>query len=337
MRVRKKQYLILAILISSLFFLIILSKNFIYEEDNKVYRISVIIRGKNSESWMITKEGIDQAALDMNVDISFITLSEENNLEEQEKLIKREIDDGVDALIIAPVDSEKMSNAIKSAKEKVPVVLIDSTIQGMKQIPYVSCDNYLLGKSLADEVIRSGNYRKNIAIINSDTSYSSIGDRYRGFEEVIKESKNKYELWDISGDTINGYRKNIAIINSDTSYSSIGDRYRGFEEVIKESKNKYELWDISGDTINGTEYIPKMVKEKNIDILVALEPSTLEVLAQAKKELILGYEEANNIEIYGVGSTSKIIALLEEHVINSIIVQNEFNVGYLCVQVVLVR
>lgn len=285
MRVRKKQYLILAILISSLFFLIILSKNFIYEEDNKVYRISVIIRGKNSESWMITKEGIDQAALDMNVDISFITLSEENNLEEQEKLIKREIDDGVDALIIAPVDSEKMSNAIKSAKEKVPVVLIDSTIQGMKQIPYVSCDNYLLGKSLADEVIRSGNYRKNIAIINSDTSYSSIGDRYRGFEEVIKESKNKYELWDISG-----------------------------------------------DTINGTEYIQKMVKEKNIDILVALEPSTLEVLAQAKKELILGYEEANNIEIYGVGSTSKIIALLEEHVINSIIVQNEFNVGYLCVQ-----
>ena len=285
MRVRKKQYLILAILISSLFFLIILSKNFIYEEDNKVYRISVIIRGKNSESWMITKEGIDQAALDMNVDISFITLSEENNLEEQEKLIKREIDDGVDALIIAPVDSEKMSNAIKSAKEKVPVVLIDSTIQGMKQIPYVSCDNYLLGKSLADEVIRSGNYRKNIAIINSDTSYSSIGDRYRGFEEVIKESKNKYELWDISG-----------------------------------------------DTINGTEYIQKMVKEKNIDIIVALEPSTLEVLAQAKKELILGYEEANNIEIYGVGSTSKIIALLEEHVINSIIVQNEFNVGYLCVQ-----
>ena len=285
MRVRKKQYLILAILISSLFFLIILSKNFIYEEDNRIYKISVIIRGKNSESWMITKEGIDQAALDMNVDISFITLSEENNLEEQEKLIKREIDDGVDALIIAPVDSEKMSNAIKSAKEKVPVVLIDSTIQGMKQIPYVSCDNYLLGKSLADEVIRSGNYRKNIAIINSDTSYSSIGDRYRGFEEVIKESKNKYELWDISG-----------------------------------------------DTINGTEYIQKMVKEKDIDILVALEPSTLEVLAQAKKELILGYEEANNIEIYGVGSTSKIIALLEEHVINSIIVQNEFNVGYLCVQ-----
>lgn len=285
MRVRKKQFLILAILTSSLFFLIILSKNFIYEGDNKVYRISVIIRGKNSESWMITKEGIDQAALDMNVDISFITLSEENNLEEQENLIKREIDDGVDALIIAPVDSENMSDTIKSAKEKVPVVLIDSTIQGINQIPYVSCDNYLLGKSLADEVIRSGNYRKNIAIINSDTSYSSIRDRYRGFEEVIKESKNKYELWDISS-----------------------------------------------DTINGIEYSKKMIKERNIDILVALEPSTLEILAQAKKELSLEYEDVSDIEIYGVGSTSKIIALLEERVINSIIVQNEFNVGYLCLQ-----
>lgn len=285
MRVKKKQYVILAILISSLFFLIILSKNFIYEEDNRIYKISVIIRGKNSESWMITKEGIYQAAFDMNVDISFITLSEENNLEEQEELIKREIDNGVDALIIAPVDSEKMLDTIKNAKEKVPVVLIESTIQDIKNIPYVSCDNYLLGKSLADEVIRSGNYRKNIAIINSDTSYSSVRERYRGFEEVIKESKNRCELWDISG-----------------------------------------------EDINSIEYSKKKIKEKNIDILVALEPSTLEILAKAKNELSLEYEEANDIEIYGVGSTSKVIALLEENIINSIIVQNEFNVGYLCVQ-----
>ena len=44
MRSRKKQYLILFVLILSLFFLIMLSKNFIYGEDNKIYKISVIIR-----------------------------------------------------------------------------------------------------------------------------------------------------------------------------------------------------------------------------------------------------------------------------------------------------
>lgn len=285
MRSRKKQYLILFVLILSLFFLIMLSKNFIYGEDNKIYKISVIIRGKSSESWMITKEGIDQAASDMNVDVSFITLSEENNLDEQEQLIKREIDDGIDALIVVPVDYEKMSSSIKSAKEKVPVVLIESTVKNIGKIPYVSCDNYELGKSLAEEIIKAGNYRNNIAIFNSETSYSSVKERCKGFEEVIKESKNNYELWDTSS-----------------------------------------------DVLEGIEYVKKRVKENNIDIVVALEPSTLEILAQAKKELTLENEEFNKIEIYGVGSTNKIIALLEENIINSTIVQNEFNVGYLGVQ-----
>lgn len=285
MKGRKKQYLILFILILILFSLIILSKDLIYGEDNTIYKISVIIRGKNSESWMITKEGIYQAASDMNVDINFITLSEDNNLDEQNRLIKREIDAGVDALVIAPVDSEKMSDTIESIKEKVSVVLIESTIQDLNKVPYVSCNNYLLGKMLAEEIIRSGNYREKIAVINSSTSYNSVRERYRGFEDGIKESKNSYELVDINGEGI---------------------------ESIETSK--------------------KIIKDKNIDVVVTLEPSILEIFGQAKKELIEKYDKANDIEIYGVGSTSKIISLLEEDIINSIMVQNEFNVGYLGVQ-----
>lgn len=285
MKGRKKHYLILFILISNLFFLFMISKSFIYEDYNDVYKVSVIIKGKNSESWMIIKEGIDQAAFDMNLDINFITLSEDNNLEEQENLIKREVDDGMDALIIAPVDYVKMTDVIKEVKEKVPVVLIESTIQNVKNTPYVSCDNYLLGRSLAEEVIRSGNYRKNIVILNSDTSYSSVQERYRGFEEEIKKSKNNYELWEIND-----------------------------------------------DGVDGIEYSKNLIKDKDVDVLVALEPSKLEMLAQAKKELSLEYDKVNNIEIYGVGSTSKVISLLEENIINSIVVQNEFNIGYLGVQ-----
>lgn len=282
---RKKHYLILTILLTSLFFLLILSKNFIYEDENIVYKISVIIRGKNSESWMITKEGIDQAASDMNIDISFITLSQENNIEEQEQLIKREIDDGTDALIISPAHYTMMSDVIKSAKEKVPVVLIESTIDSVKSIPYISCDNYELGRSLAEEMIQAGNYRKNIAVVNSNIGCSSVKERYNGFMDVIKESKNNCELWNID----------------------IEDQ-------------------------NAVESSKKIMKEKNIDVFVTLEPSTLEIFAQGKKELFSEYGSSIKTEIYGVGSTSKIIALLEDGIINSTIVQNEFNIGYLGVQ-----
>ena len=43
-------------------------------------------------------------------------------------------------------------------------------------------------------------------------------------------------------------------------------------------------------------------------------------------------KEKTSVEIYGTGSTSKIISLLEDKVINATAMQNEFNVGYLGVK-----
>lgn len=284
MRKRKKYGLIIFLLIT-FSILVFIAKEFLYEEENKIYKISVIIRGKSSESWMITKEGIDQAATDMNVDISFIALSDENSLYEQKELVKREVDDGADAIIISPTDYEKMDETIKNVIEKIPVVLMESTIKSGENIPYISCDNYEIGRSLAEEMIQSGNYRKNIAVVDSSSECSSIRERYNGFIDVINESKNNYVLWNID-------------FNDEGVYESI----------------------------------KKLIEEKNVDVIVALEPSALEVIAQGKKELISQFKEDIFAEIYGVGSTSKIIALLEEGIIKSIIVQNDFNVGYLSVQ-----
>lgn len=61
------------------------------EKVPEVYDVSLIVRGKTGEQWESIKQGADQAASEMNVDLSFITLSEENNLPEQISLIQRRI------------------------------------------------------------------------------------------------------------------------------------------------------------------------------------------------------------------------------------------------------
>ena len=53
----------------------------------------------------------------------------------------------------------------------------------------------------------------------------------------------------------------------------------------------------------------------------------MEELAQIKKEKKL------EIELYGMGRTNKILSYLEEDIINSVAVQNEFNLGYLGVKI----
>lgn len=280
---KKKRKMIIFLVLILIFSFFPLFTDILWVEKNKeIYNISVIIRGGNTESWAIMKQGIDQAALEMNAEIRFITLSEENSVDEQTELINREINNGTDTILISPVDYEKMVEPIEMAMSKVPVVLIESTINSKKNLAYISCNNYEMGVSLAEEVIQNGNTKSKISIIASNLECSSINERYNGFKDTINKTNNTYSLLELYVDEKVAYNKIMSLLEKNTS-----------------------------------------------DVIIAFDAETLEIIAETKKDL---NRTNSDIEVYGIGSTSKIISLLEEKIINSIGVQNEFNIGYLGVK-----
>ena len=254
--------------------------------EKKTYNISIIARGKNSESLMITKKGIDQAALEMNLNISVITLSEENKVLEQTKLIEQEIENKADAIIIDPVDYEKMTEPIENAIKKVPVILIESTVNSKLISPSISCDNYKLGVSLGEEMIEMGNVKANIVIVKNNLDCSSIKDRYDGFMSVMKGTENTFIDWEFSGE---------------------------------EQQNYY--FQAKG-----------LLEDNDVDAIVIFDTGMLEMVAQEKKDLRRINKEKIFAEIYGTGSTSKILSFIEDKVISATAIQNEYNVGYLGVE-----
>jgi len=283
---RKKQISIILFLLVVLSFWLLLSDTLLSEKDKKIYNISIITRGITSESLTITKEGIDQAASEVNANISFITLSEENSVEEQKELITREIKNKADAIIISPVDYEKMAEPIENAMKKVPVILIESTVKSEQVLSNISCDNYKLGVSLAEEMVQMGNTRSNIAIVKNNLECSSIKERYDGFMSVMKNTENTCTFWGISED------KQVTYYNQ----------------------------------------VKKLLKDNDVDAVVTFDAGILESVAQAKKDLSIVNTEKTFVEVYGTGSTSKIISFLEDKVINATAMQNEFNIGYLGVK-----
>ena len=286
MKKKKKQTFIILLLLVILSFLLLLNDTLGHENDKRTYNISIITTGKNSESLMIMKQGIDQAASEMNVDISFVTLSEDNNAVEQTELITREIKNKADAIIISPVDYEKMAEPIESAMKIVPIILIESTVKSHNALQSISCDNYKLGVSLGEEMIRNGKTNSDVAIIKNNLENSSVKERYDGFMSVMKNTKNKCVFWEFSGDT----------------------------QLIYHNEAKAFL-----------EY-------NDIDAVVTFDSDILEGFAQAKKDLSSVNKEKKSIQIYGTGSTSKIISFLEDKVISATAIQNEFNIGYLAVK-----
>lgn len=286
MKKKRKQTVVILLVLVVLSFLLLLNDTLGNEKDKRIYNISIITTGRNSEGLMIMKQGIDQAASEMNVDISFVTLSEDNSALEQTELIAREIKNKVDAIIISPVDYEKMAEPIESAMKKIPVILIESTVKSEHVLSSISCNNYKLGVSLAEEMKSNGNIDGNIAIVKNNLECSSVKERYDGFMSVMNETKSDYVFWEISSD----------------------------KQVIYKNEAK------------------KLLEENDVDAVVTFDSGILEGVAQAKRDLSSINKDKNSIEIYGTGSTSKIISFLEDEVINATAIQNEFNVGYLGVK-----
>ena len=192
---KKINFIVLLVLLFISF--ILLFCDLFFRDKNNTYQISVISSGKSDESFMILKEGAEQAALEMNANIRFLFLSKDNNEEEQIELIKRESQNEVDALLINPIESQNVIDALEYAKNKIPVVLIQSFIDIKSGINRVMCDEYQLGKSLAEEALNNISKNQNIMIITSDNNSTSYYERYNGILDVLDESNHKYFIANI--------------------------------------------------------------------------------------------------------------------------------------------
>ncbi len=169
------------------------------------YEISVITRGENTENWTTVRQGIDQAAKDLNCEISFVTLSNQNNVEEQISLIQREIANGANALVIAPVNSKDLEEPVEKAMKSVPVVTMQSTVDTIKDLSYVSSDNFQLGRALAEKLTENAPNTQKIIILRNSMDCSNIHQRYLGVFDVLSKTKNRVEYWDIPDDPQEAY------------------------------------------------------------------------------------------------------------------------------------
>lgn len=243
MRIKKKLVFFI------LFIMVLASSLLLLKEGGKkevvIYDIAVIIRGRNSEEWNVMKAGMEQASLEMNVNLRFITLLEENSVEEQEDYLKREITSGTDAIVISPANYTELSPMIESINKKIPIVLFESTIDTKQNIPYISCDNYKLGQSLAEEVVRNGNTRNKIVIAKSDLNCSSINERYNGFIDEINNSKNTYDVVEFPKDASKLYSKVRNIIEENKV-----DVLVAFEPSVLEELGRAKKYIINNTNVN---------------------------------------------------------------------------------------
>ena len=109
--------------------------------------------------------------------------------------IQEMIDKGISAIILSPVDWEKITPSLQALKEAgVRIINVDTQVREMEYVDaYIGSDNYSAGYICGEDLIEKCPEGGKIAILECPTQ-NSINDRITGFEEAISKAEKGFEV-----------------------------------------------------------------------------------------------------------------------------------------------
>ena len=155
----------------------------------KVY-IPVISKGFQHQFWQAVKQGAEQAAKELNVEITFEGPESEAMVDKQVEMFQTALDKKPAAICLAAVDSKAFQPLLEKAKAaKIPVVGFDSGVDSDIPVTTASTDNIAAAALAADKMVELIGGKGEVAVIAHDQTSRTGIDRVAGFVDQIK---NKY-------------------------------------------------------------------------------------------------------------------------------------------------
>ena len=155
-------------------------------------QIAVIPKGTTHEFWKAIHEGAKRAADEFDVDIIWKGPLKENDRAEQIKVVEQFTAQGIDGIVLAPLDSRALVRPVAGAGERgIPVVIFDSALEGTAPDDFrsfVATDNLEGGRLGARELVRLIGGAGKVVMMRYQVGSASTADRERGFLEVLAAS-----------------------------------------------------------------------------------------------------------------------------------------------------
>ena len=161
--------------------------------------LSVIIREQDSSFWTNARMGMEQAAGELGAELRFLTLSTANDGREQWELLLREIEQGADALVVAPADPAVLEKDLAELEGDVPVVTLESPLEGADLS--VAASNGEIGTGLAQAALED---RKGGRVLLLDTAprCTAVAQRLAAARDLLTEAGVETQVETIPVDSL---------------------------------------------------------------------------------------------------------------------------------------
>ena len=227
----------IALIVLMLLYLISSTDLFYKERENRTYKVSVILNETNSVIFENIKKGMKQVDKEKATEISIVTLYEPDNALHQMELMKKEIENGAEAIILFPVDTTYTESYLKEKAYNIPIIsmnaclpndIVDAWIHSSDQESIEQLSKKIIEKNLkyiytVIPQIEKENINRRVDLLKTLLEKSNIHLKkiyYTNIEDIDKIMK-----------PLNQTKESIGVIALDPmTFDSIMHTYREWED-----------------------------------------------------------------------------------------------------------
>src|SRR5258705_3261050 len=200
-------------------------------DGKKKLTIAVIPKGTSHEFWksihaVSLKAAKELSAQGTEVEVIWKGPLREDDREQQIQVVEGFTSQGVNGIVLAPLDNRALVRPVEEAKRAgVPTVIIDSGLESTAIEIFVATDNRKGGMLAADRMGQLLNGKGKVLMLRYQEGSASTQDREDGFVEQTKKSFPGIEL--ISADQYAEATRDTAKRASDNLLNRYGDEVQG--------------------------------------------------------------------------------------------------------------
>src|SRR6267142_688443 len=197
----------------------------------KKFTVAVIPKGTTHEFWKSIHAGANKAASEFTsqgteVELNWKGPLREDDREQQIQVVEGFSSQGVNGIVLAPLDSRALVRPVEEAKRAgVPTVIIDSGLESTEIVSFVATDNRKGGMLAADRMGQLLRGKGKVLLLRYQEGSASTEEREAGFIQRLKEQYPGITL--ISSDQYAGPTRDTAKRASENLINRYGDDLQG--------------------------------------------------------------------------------------------------------------
>lgn len=265
------------------------------EKDTAELVVGVSISTLNNPFFVSLEQGISDLADEQGTEVK--SVDAQDDTAKQTNDVDDLIQQGVDILLINPVDSAAITPAVESANAAgIPVITIDRSSDGGEVVTLVASDNVEGGEMAAKYIEEISGTDANTVQLEGVPGASATRERGEGFTNVAEKSLNVLDSQTANFDRAEGLTvmENMLQANPDIQavFAQNDEMALGAIEAIQSAGKTGEIQVVGFD---GTEDGIKAVEDGRLSATVAQQPEEMGKLAM---QAAFDYFSGETIEEY---------------------------------------